>query len=256
MSLRTTTSRFTRKTKAEAAVGSDKGGPGALVGKVVFKGSSKPTQTVIYGKGTSPKDGTICAAETAILNEELVVADDGGIANVFVFLDKAPTGFKAEKAKESLAFDQKNCVFTTHAMICQVGQTVKVLSNDDLAHNTHTFPGRNDPFNSVIKPKDREGLDLVYKKAEKNPFPVKCDLHSWMIAYHLPLDHPFGAVTGKDGKFEIQNLPTGTHEFRVWHERAEGGKGGFLERKWKVTIKGGEQTNLPPIEVDAAKFGL
>lgn len=240
--------------KVEVAGNGEQGGTGSFVGRVSLKGS-KPTQTVIFGKGQSPKDGSVCAADGAILSEELVVADDGGVANVFVFLDKAPVGFKAEKANDALSFDQKGCIFTTHAMICQVGQTIKVLSDDDLAHNTHTFPGRNDPFNSTIKPKDRDGLDLVYKKAEKNPFPVKCDLHAWMIAYHLPLEHPFGAVSGKDGKFEIKNLPAGTHEFKVWHERAEGGKGGFLERKLKVTIKGGEQ---PPVEiaVDAAKFGL
>lgn len=240
--------------KVEAATGGEKGGAGSFVGRVTLKGA-KPTQAVIFEKGKSTKDGSVCAADGAILSEELVVADDGGIANVFVFLDKAPNGFKSEKASENLSFDQKSCVFTTHAMVCQVGQLIKVLSDDDIAHNTHTFPGRNDPFNSTIKPKERDGLDLVYKKAEKNPFPVKCDLHSWMIAYHLPLDHPFGAVTGKDGKFEIKNLPAGNHEFRVWHERAEGGKGGFLERKLKVSIKGGEQ---PPIEiaVEASKFGL
>ncbi|MCX7420377.1 MAG: hypothetical protein NT013_12700 [Planctomycetia bacterium] len=240
--------------KVEVAAGGEKGGTGSLVGRVTLKGN-KPTQTVVFEKGKSTKDGSVCAADGAILSEELIVGGDGGVANVFVFLDKAPAGFNAEKPSANLAFDQKGCVFTTHAMVCQVGQTIKVLSDDDLAHNTHTFPGRNDPFNSTIKPKDRDGLDLVYKKAEKNPFPVKCDLHAWMIAYHLPLDHPFGAVSGKDGKFEIKNLPTGTHEFRLWHERAEGGKGGFLERKLKVTIKGGEQ---PPIEiaVEAAKFGL
>ncbi len=240
--------------KVEVAGGGEKGGVGSLVGRVTLKGN-KPNQTVIFEKGKSTKDGSVCAADGAILSEELIVGGDGGVANVFVFLDKAPAGFKAAKPNDKLDFDQKGCVFTTHAMVCQVGQLIKVLSDDDLAHNTHTFPGRNDPFNSTIKPKERDGLDLVYKKSEKNPFPVKCDLHSWMIAYHLPLDHPFAAVSGKDGKFEIKNLPAGTHEFRVWHERAEGGKGGFLERKLKVVIKGGEQ---PPVEiaVDAAKFGL
>ena len=240
--------------KVEVAGNGDKGGSGSFAGRVTLKGN-KPTQTVIFGKGQSPKDGAVCAAEGAILSEELVVADDGSVANVFVFLDKVPTGAKVAKADDTLNFDQKGCVFTTHAMICQVGQSVKVLNDDTILHNTHTFPGRNDPFNSTVKPKEREGLDLVYKKSEKNPFQVKCDLHAWMVAYHLPLDHPFGAVSGKDGKFEIKNLPAGTHEFKVWHERAEGGKGGFLERKLKVVIKGGEQ---PPVEivVDPAKFGL
>ncbi len=240
--------------KVKVATNVETGIAGSFVGRVTLKGN-KPAQAVIFGKGQSTKDGAVCAAEGAIFNEELIVADDGAVLNVFVFLDKAPSGFKALSVDASIPFDQKGCVFSTHAMICQVGQTVKVLNDDTILHNTHTFPGRNPPFNTSIAPKERAGIDLVYKKPEKNPFQVKCDLHPWMIAYHLPLDHPFAAVTGKDGKFEIKNLPAGNHEFRVWHERAEGGKGGFLERKLKVTIKGGEQ---PPVEiaVEAAKFGL
>ncbi len=234
--------------------GGEQGGVGAVTGRVVFKGN-KPTQGILYLKGTSPKDGQVCAANANLLTEDLIVSDDGGVANVFVFLDKAPVGYKPEKPTEELKFDQKGCVFTTHAFLCQVGQPISVLSDDDIAHNTHTFPDRNDPFNQTIKPKDREGIPLTYKKSEKNPLRVKCDLHFWMIAYHLPLDHPFGAVSGKDGKFEIKNLPAGAHEFRVWHERAEKGKGGFLNRKLKVTVKGGDEpTKIPDIETKPADF--
>lgn len=34
-------------------------------------------------------------------------------------------------------------------------------------------------------------------------------------------DHPYFAVTNKDGAFEIPNVPAGVKlEYRVWHERA------------------------------------
>lgn len=230
------------------------GGVGKVVGIVKLSGS-KPSQKVLIRKGTSQKDGTVCAADGDVLNEELVIGGDNGIANVFVYLDKAPAGVKIEKPAGIMGFDQKGCVFTTHAVICQVGQTINVLSDDDIAHNTHTFPARNDPFNSTIKPKERAGIPLTYKKSEKNPFQVKCDLHAWMLAYHLPLDHPFGAVSGKDGTFEIANLPSGKHEFRVWHERAEGGKGGFLNRKLVVQVKPGDPTEVT-VEAKAGDFGL
>ena len=44
-------------------------------------------------------------------------------------------------------------------------------------------------------------------------------------AWHLPLDHPYGAVTDADGNFTIKNLPVGTHKFRIWHERQKNGGG-------------------------------
>jgi Carboxypeptidase regulatory-like domain len=50
--------------------------------------------------------------------------------------------------------------------------------------------------------------------------PFKCDVHSWMNAYLGILDHPYFAVSGTDGKFEITNLPPGTYTIEAWHERA------------------------------------
>ena len=75
------------------------------------------------------------------------------------------------------------------------------------------------------------------------PIQVKCDLHNWMLAYWLVLDHPYSAITQADGSFEIQNLPAGTHKFRVWHERV-----GYLERKLSVEIQDGETTELSSME--------
>ena len=65
-------------------------------------------------------------------------------------------------------------------------------------------------------------------------------IHVWMGAYILIVDHPYAAVTGKDGRFEIRNLPVGNHEFRIWHEAV-----GYLEKKYVVTIKEGENPQKP-----------
>ena len=49
--------------------------------------------------------------------------------------------------------------------------------------------------------------------------PFKCDVHSWMSAYVGVLDHPFFAVTGADGAFELKGLPPGTYTIEAWHEK-------------------------------------
>jgi hypothetical protein len=38
-------------------------------------------------------------------------------------------------------------------------------------------------------------------------------------AYLLPLPHPYFALSNSHGAFRIENLPLGTWEFTVWHER-------------------------------------
>ncbi len=242
-------------TGTEAPVAS--GGIGTFSGQVVFKGNI-PAKKILIAAGKAEKDKEVCSASGDIPDESLLVSKDGGIANVFVYLDKAPAGYKSVPPTEPVKFDQKNCVFTTHALLCQVGQPVTVLNSDGIVHNTHTFPGSNSQFNSGVPAyENKTGVPLVYKKAEKTPFLVKCDFHSWMVAFHLPLSHPFAAVTDADGKFQIKDLPAGTYQFRVWHEKADQGKGGaFLESKLKVTVKPGDNNEPLIIPADAAKFGL
>lgn len=218
------------------------GGFGSFTGRVVFKGEP-PAEPLIIKKGdASAKDAAVCAAMD-LPDESLVVSKDGGVANVFIYLPKAPVGAKkAEASAEPVIFDQKNCRFIPHTLGVLTGTTVKVLNDDAVLHNTHNYPadGDNPTINSGIKPNDRNGLDLVYQASEKEPLAVKCDIHPFMIAYHLPLNHQYFAVTDKDGHFEIKDLPSGEHEFAVWHEK----KKGFLTRKLKVSIKDGEPTKL------------
>jgi len=210
-----------------------------LTGSVSFSDDFKALAPLV-AKGGSTKDPAVCGASEEIPNEELVVnPENKGIANVFVFLPKAPTGYKAPKADKELIFDQKNCKFLPHSLCIQVGQTVKVLSDDGVPHNTHTFPLRNAGFNQTVSPNDRKGVELKYSKAEKLPIEVKCDFHTWMKAYHLILDHPFMAVSDANGKFEIEGLPAGKHEFTVWHE-----KKGYLDKKLAVEVKAGESKSV------------
>jgi plastocyanin len=215
---------------SQAAVGYADGV--TLTGTVLFTDDFKTLPPVVKKGDGGVKDPAVCSAEE-VPDESLVIGPNKGIANVFIFLAKAPAGYKAEVPKEEVTFDQKGCRFLPHTLLVQAGQTVKILSDDPIPHNTHTFPLRNSGFNQSISPNDRKGVELKYTKAEKLPIEVKCDFHAWMKAYHLILDHPFMAVTDAEGKFEIKNLPAGKHEFVVWHE-----KKGYLDRKFAVEAKG------------------
>ena len=53
---------------------------------------------------------------------------------------------------------------------------------------------------------------------EEPIFQVKCDVHPWMLAHVNVFDHPFFAVTGADGGFEIKGLPAGSYTLEAWHE--------------------------------------
>jgi len=49
--------------------------------------------------------------------------------------------------------------------------------------------------------------------------PFKCDVHGWMNAFVGVVDHPYFAVSDKDGKFSLKGLPPGTYTIEAWHEK-------------------------------------
>lgn len=230
------------------------GGVGTLKGRVIFQGTYNALPPLYKQGDTSIKNAEVCAAAPAP-DERLVVGADNGVANVFVYLPKAPAGAKFEAAKDPVYFNQKNCVFFPHCLLIQTTQPLMVMSEDPIAHNTHTYPSRSTPESKQIPgpaPMDK-AVPFQYPRPELAPFEVKCDYHTWMKAYHLPLDHPFAAVTDKDGNFEIPNLPAGVHKFQVWHE---GVNGGYLHRNYEITVEGGDKTSEVEIPYPQAKVSL
>lgn len=221
---------------------------GSIKGQIVLKGDV-PEPVLEFKKGGAPKDAAVCSATDMYKTDLLVDPESKGIANVFVYLYKAPKSVHPDLAnpEPKVIFDQENCVFEPLALFVQAGQTVEVLNSDPVAHNTHTYPLRNQAVNILIAPNTPkgEGVDVATSTRESVPIQVKCDFHPWMLAHWLILDHPYGAVTDKSGNFEIKNLPAGDHEFRLWHEKV-----GYLDRKFKVTVKAGETTELKKAEYE------
>jgi hypothetical protein len=221
-------------------------GYGFLSGTITFEGSvpSYPPLVALGGAGLKPEDKAVCAAQP-VPDETLVVnSANKGLANAVVFLDKRPANIKPDLAKpptDPIYFDQKGCRFFPHVLVLQAGQPLLVVSEDSIPHNTHTRPKRNPDFNQLIKANDRTGVPCNYKKAESAPIEVVCDLHTWMKAYHFPLDHPYAAATDKDGKFKIEGLPAGKHNLNIWHERGPGDSR-LLARKLEITIDVDKET--------------
>jgi hypothetical protein len=210
---------------------------GDLKGRIIVTGEILDVP-LLHAKGDTQVKEPICRAHDIADESLLIDAKTRGLANVFVFLQRAPQEIHPDLAAvpdEPLVFDQKECRFTPHAMVVRTGRTVLVKSDDPILHNTHTFPTFNSPQNIAIAPNHREGIPFTFRQREPSPVQVKCDLHPWMVAWWLVVDHPYAALTDEKGEFTIENLPAGEHAFRVWHERA-----GWLDRSLSVSIPDGE----------------
>lgn len=195
-------------------------GWGTLKGQIVF-GGTPPAPEFLFEKGKAPKDADIvCSKDGPILNERLIV-DSGtkGVKNVLVFLSK-PTAVneeaKANAAKTNVVFDQKNCVFEPHILPMMAGSTITLKSSDPVGHNVNASMIANSRFNSLLAA--NQSQPYTPGTAEKQPSQVVCDVHPWMLAYWMVLDHPYSAVTDAKGNFEIKNVPAGTQKVVVWQE--------------------------------------
>lgn len=139
---------------------------------------------------------------------------DGGLANALVEVEGK---FPAVKPPATpVTIEQRGCIFLPRVVAAQVGQRLEVKNEDPVGHNVHSLSTAN-PFNA-----SQPVTGMVLKVDLKNADPmlrIKCDLHSWMIAYVAVRTHPYLAVSGADGSFTVANVPAGTHTLKVWHER-------------------------------------
>ena len=227
-------------------------GYGTISGQFVLDGAVPERELAVKKGDPAARDPAVCAAADVYADDLVIDSESKGIANIFIYKRKArnvhPDLVKTPDAQREVVFDQKGCRFIPHTMLVRTDQVVVVKSGDDCAHNTHTYPIRGSGLNMVISPNDRNGVKMEHPISEPMPTQVKCDIHSWMVAYWLILDHPYAAKTDENGKFSIEKLPVGTHEFRVWHERV-----GWIDRKFVVEVAEGAN-ELPVVEVPVARF--
>jgi len=187
-------------------------------------------------------------------NESVEVSSKNELRNVVIYLRGKPErvhdSYKDDEKKE-VVLDNHKCRFDPHITLLRTTQTLRVKNSDPFGHNTKLdsiVPGQS--FNEQI-PAESQGVTKQLKQ-ERFPIPYGCNIHPWMKGHLLVLDHPYMAVSGADGSFEIKNLPAGEHEFQFWHEV----RGGLEVKNWKrgqakITIKAGEPTDLENIEVPA-----
>jgi len=222
-------------------------GWGTLKGKVVFGGDA-PTPKVIAEKGKAPKDPEVCAKDAPLVSERLVV--DGpskGVRNVLVYLSK-PTRVNDDAKKAAttanVMFDQEKCVFLPHVLGMMNGTTITLKSSDPVNHNINAKL-KNSSYNQIVAP--GKSIPFAPQGAERTPGEVICDIHPWMKAWWMVVDHPYFAVTDAKGNFEIKNAPAGTQKVVVWQEAV---KNGF------VTASSGDAVEIKANDVTEKDFTI
>ena len=183
------------------------------------------TGTVTY-EGAIPKfreikmdADPICLSKHGkkVFPQTLVLGPDKTMANVFVRVKDGIFDDTYPAPIEPIIITQEGCMYDPHVIGLMVGQPLKILNPDGTLHNVHVLSKINPEFNLAM-PKFRRETTKVFGKAEFM-FPIKCDVHPWMSAWISVMDHPFFDITGEDGEFRIESVPSGRFTVEAWHEK-------------------------------------
>lgn len=198
------------------------------------------------------KDQAACLAKGKIVSEEFVIDPKSkGVQWVFVWLEPLAKGAKmpihpglvAIKDKE-IVVDQPCCKFEPHNLAVREGQVLVCKNSSGIAHN-FKYDGAKNSGNPLIPAKQEFKIDDL--KADARPISMSCSIHGWMKGYIRVFDHPYFAVTDKDGNFEFKNAPDGKYRLKIWHD--SGWLGGAKGRDGKeVTIADGKVLDLGKLE--------
>ncbi len=197
---------------------------GSLSGSIMFDGTPPPAKEL-----NVDTDAEHCGKQ---YSENLIVGKSGGIKNAVVSVSGIASG-KAWQFPANFTFDQHGCVFKPHVMLLKPKTGGEVLNSDPIGHNVHTIS--KGIFNVNKKMKANTEMQVKKTKLRKpGVIRVKCDLHSWMSAWWYIAESPYTALTDENGNFSIGDIPPGTYQLKIWHEK-------LGESEQTITIEAGSE---------------
>jgi hypothetical protein len=233
---------------------------GNIKGQIVWSGKVAPAAKEIKPN----KDEQHCLSKGALLSNEILVDKDTlGVANVMIWLapfdkgGKIPINPKLKAVpQDKVIIDQPCCMFEPRITMMREGQTLVIKNSAPVPHNSRV--SGNPEINGTKNPNIPPGGSVEFGgetklKAEPKPLLLACDIHGWMGGRIGVFDHPYFALTKKDGTFEIKDAPAGKFRIYIQHEAVgwlhKVGAGEKLSGGQVIEIKAGETLDLGKIEM-------
>lgn len=194
------------------------GGPSPNTTGATIRGSVRFEGKVPSAKAISMAADPSCAQQhpAPVMAQEVMADAKGDLQNVVVFVSEGLGDRTFDPPTEPAVVKQKGCMYQPHVLAVRANQTLQLVNDDPTSHNIHPVPANNREWNKAEPPGSK--IEEAFAR-EEIAIPVKCNVHPWMHGYIAVFKHPYFAVTGKDGGFDLANLPPGTYTIKAWHEK-------------------------------------
>jgi hypothetical protein len=238
---------------------------GTLVGTVMLEGEvPKPKG---YNLITLPDQvycGRISDGRGWRLLQPFRVGPAGEFRDIVVYLEGIEKG-KPFANLQPPRIEARDCQFLPFTMVVRDKADVVVVNMDPVMHDIQAYEtsqlGPRVLFNLPLPMnqqhprnlKDRSDAAMYHKHLAGEPmkqlvgmskgrrvFVMQCGFHAYMESWGLAMENPYYAVTDKDGRFEIGDIPPGTYKMIVWHPYI----GGAKEQTITIGPKGRAKTDV------------
>lgn len=152
-----------------------------------------------------------------------------------VYIEEMP-GKEFTPPSPNPVLNQKSMAFAPRLLPILVGTTVEFRNEDDFKHNVFSPDGEEYNLGDWGKGEMRS-----YTFKQPGAYVQLCKLHPEMVGYIVVLKTPYFAVTDKEGKFRMTDVPAGSWKFKVWNERL---KAKELGAAHEVKVEEGKETEV------------
>jgi len=178
-----------------------------ITGRIMFRGAVPAPKMMPVDLDTE-----ICG-KTVTVSSLVVDVSTHGVREAVVSVEGA--GSSSVQAPSAAAIVNQNCAFSPRIAGAALGQTIEVLNQDPVMHNTHVTHDEKTFLNVAQVPGGRP-IRKLFKKGGIHH--IKCDVHKFMEGYVVVFEHPHFTVSGRNGEFRLPDIPPGPRELTVWHE--------------------------------------
>jgi plastocyanin len=156
----------------------------------------------------------LCGAGARAATVSVLVADRAGkpLADAVVML--APlSGRLPVRPMSGVEIAQNHRQFSPQISVVTVGTTIAFPNHDTVRHHVYSFS----PV-KTFELKLYAGVPAAPILFDKPGIVVLgCNIHDAMVGWVVVVDTPLVARSASDGKAQLDAVPTGDYELRVWH---------------------------------------
>ncbi len=147
----------------------------------------------------------------------LILGKENGVRNAVISLENITQGKKSASSTKYI-LDQRKCEYDPHVLLKPLGSDMEIVNSDAILHTVHAYEADQRTVFNIAQPVKGSRFPVKYFKTP-GIYSATCDAgHPWMSAYIIVTDHPYYALSAANGRYTIDNIPSGTYKIKMWHE--------------------------------------